>query len=97
MFAFVSQVYDLDGTFTDEVQVTQLYKDTFDRFKNDNPDFSGAKIIFAPLRRVDTATMTKYLELASQLKVIHTDIACFYDNTVYKRIFFYCTNFTNFL
>ncbi len=57
--------------------MTQLYKDTFDRFKNDNPDFSGAKIIFAPLRRVDTATMTKYLELASQLKVIHTDIACF--------------------
>ena len=54
----------------DEVQVTQLYKDTFDRFKNDNPDFSGAKIIFAPLRRADNATMTKYVELASQLKVI---------------------------
>ncbi|XP_046633140.1 adenosine deaminase 2-like [Daphnia pulicaria] len=72
-------VYDLDGTFTDEVQVTQLYKDTFDRFKSDNPDFSGAKIIFAPLRRVDTATMTKYLQLASQLKVQFPDVVAGFD------------------
>ncbi len=64
------KVYDVDGTTMDEVQVTQLYKDTFDRFKTDHPDFSGAKIIFAPLRRIDNATMTKYLKLASKLKVV---------------------------
>ena len=63
------QVYNLDGTMLTPVQVTQLYKDTFDRFKTDYPDFSGAKIIFAPLRRVDNATMTSYVQLASQLKV----------------------------
>ena len=57
------------------VQVTQLskdtilYKDKFDRFKTDHPDFSGAKIIFAARRRVDNATMASYVQLASQLKV----------------------------
>ena len=49
----------------------QLYKDTFDRFKNDHPDFSGAKIIYAPVRRVDNVTVAKYVSLASQLKVVH--------------------------
>nr|CAH0104793.1 unnamed protein product [Daphnia galeata] len=73
------QVYNLDGTLMDEVQVTQLYKDTFDRFKNDNPDFSGAKIIFAPLRRADSATMTKYVELASQLKAQFPDVVAGFD------------------
>jgi hypothetical protein len=68
--------------------VTQLYKDTFDRFKSDNPDFSGAKIIFAPLRRVDNATMTRYVELASQLKVIHPiQLKLVFMITVYNRIF----------
>ena len=64
-----AQVYNLDGSFLTQVQVIQLYKDTFDRFKTDYPDFTGAKIIFAPLRRVDNATMTSYVQLASQLKV----------------------------
>jgi hypothetical protein len=31
--------------------------------------------------------MTKYLQLASQLKVIHTDIACILLQLIYIRIF----------
>lgn len=43
------QVYFLNGTLLDEFQVTELYKTVFDSFKSDHPDFSGAKIIFAPI------------------------------------------------
>ncbi|KZS10612.1 Adenosine deaminase-related growth factor C [Daphnia magna] len=73
------QVYNLDGTLLDEAQVTQLYKDTFDRFRNDHPDFTGAKIIFAPLRRADNATMSRYVELASQLKAQFPDVVAGFD------------------
>lgn len=75
------KVYDLDGTFLDEVQVTQLYKNVFDQFRSDHPDFSGAKIIFAPLRRADDATMTRYVELASQLRV-----SCNFESLKYINI-----------
>ncbi len=59
----------LNGTLLNEFQVVGLYKQAFDQFKQDHPDFGGAKIIYAPLRRVDNATMDRIISLASQLKV----------------------------
>lgn len=56
------------------MQVVQLYKETFDRFQNDHPDFTGAKIIFAPVRRMNRDKMSKYLELAIQLMVFNMQI-----------------------
>ena len=53
----------------DEIQVTELYQQVFDKFKRDHQDFSGAKIIFAPLRRTDNDTIARYVSLASRLKV----------------------------
>lgn len=63
------KVYYLNGTLLDKIQVAQLYKETFDRFRNDHPDFSGAKIIFSPVRRINNQTLSKHLELAIQLTV----------------------------
>ena len=63
------KVYELNGTVLDEFQVTALYRDVFEQFGLDHPDFSGAKIIYAPLRRVDSSAMARYISLASELKV----------------------------
>lgn len=52
-----------------ELQVVDLYKQVFDQFLEDHPDYTGTKIIFAPLRRVDNNTMDHFIQLASELKV----------------------------
>ena len=49
--------------------MVSLYKSVFDQFSQAYPDFGGAKIIFAPLRRVDNATMDSFIALVSQLRV----------------------------
>jgi adenosine deaminase CECR1 len=67
---FFFKVYVLNGTTLDPFQVVALYEEAFDRFTRDHPDFGGAKIIYAPVRRVDNDTMDRYMALASQLKVV---------------------------
>ena len=53
----------------DEFQVTALYSEIFEKFGRDYPDFSGAKIIYAPHRRANAAEITGYISLVSELKV----------------------------
>ena len=60
----------LNGTTLDKFQVVALYQEAFDRFTRHHPDFGGAKIIYAPVRRVDNDTMDRYISLAWQLKVV---------------------------
>ena len=72
-------VYYLNGTVLDELGVAGLYKATFDKFKLDHPDFTGAKIIFAPLRRVDNGTMARYLSVAGELVARYPDIVAGFD------------------
>jgi len=62
------QVYELNGTVLDEFQVTALYSEIFEKFGRDYPDFSGAKIIYAPHRRANAAEITGYISLVSELK-----------------------------
>ena len=73
------EVYYLNGTVLDELGVAGLYKSTFDKFKLDHPTFTGAKIIFAPLRRVDNATMARYLSVAAQLQARYPDHVAGFD------------------
>lgn len=51
------------------MQVMSLYQETFDHFRQNHPNFSGAKIIYAPIRRIDNSTLSEYISLAHQLKV----------------------------
>lgn len=46
-----------------------VYQKTYQRFKKDYPDFIGSKMIYAPIRNVDNHTISKYIELAIELKV----------------------------
>lgn len=63
----------------DEIQVVSLYKSVFDQFSQAYPDFGGAKIIFAPLRRVDNATMDSFIALVSQLRIEFPDTVAGFD------------------
>ncbi|XP_059615767.1 adenosine deaminase 2 [Phlebotomus argentipes] len=46
-------LYDLDGHIYNEEEILQIYQDATREFKQDNPTFIGAKIIYAPVRVVD--------------------------------------------
>ncbi|XP_013184044.2 adenosine deaminase 2-like [Amyelois transitella] len=62
------ELYDLYGNKYDAIATAQSYKDVLDRFMNDYPDFYGAKLIYAPLRLVDRATIRGKLEIAKEIK-----------------------------
>lgn len=62
------QLYELDGTVHEQLVTAKCYKKAFNRFVADYPDFTGAKIIFAPFRRVDRKTLDDYIVLTRQIK-----------------------------
>ncbi|XP_023942041.2 adenosine deaminase 2-A-like [Bicyclus anynana] len=61
-------LYELDGTVYDPIITAKSYKKTFDRFKKDHPDFLGAKLIYAPSRRIDRDKLDEYLRTARAIK-----------------------------
>lgn len=62
------QLYDLDGKVYDTVETAVSYKETVDMFVSDYPDFYGAKLIYAPLRKVDSKTVKEYIKIALDIK-----------------------------
>ncbi|XP_055376937.1 adenosine deaminase 2-like [Condylostylus longicornis] len=62
------KLYDLDGNEHDQMNTLEIYNKTLERFKLDYPDFSGAKFIFAPYRRVDNETFNNYMESVKKFK-----------------------------
>lgn len=72
MYAEVRSVlpplYELDGKNFSQIITAKSYHKVINRFKKDYPDFFGAKIIYAPIRKVERETLETYLELAKQIK-----------------------------
>lgn len=63
------QLYDLDNTVYDEVDVVQIYYDVTERYKKENPKFIGAKIIYAPLRFASDEGFLHYVDVCKRLVV----------------------------
>ncbi|XP_013184067.2 adenosine deaminase 2 [Amyelois transitella] len=61
-------LYELDGTEYDQTVTAKAYKKATTKFVNDYPEFVGAKLIYAPPRKVDKATLTNYLDTARKIK-----------------------------
>lgn len=61
-------LYELDGKSYDPLITAKSYHKVIKRFKKDYPDFFGAKLIYAPSRKVDRKTIDTYIELARQIK-----------------------------
>ncbi|KAK3875288.1 hypothetical protein Pcinc_019823 [Petrolisthes cinctipes] len=53
----------IDGTLLTPDETLTVYQDTITRFVQDHPeDFLGARYIYAPMRRIDNATMNGYVD-----------------------------------
>ncbi|XP_046964006.1 adenosine deaminase 2-like [Vanessa cardui] len=72
-------LYDLDGNEYDAIDTAASYKKVLDTFLEDYPDFFGAKLIYAPLRFVDSKTVKDYLKIAKKLKKKFPDFLAGFD------------------
>ncbi|CAG9791553.1 unnamed protein product [Diatraea saccharalis] len=61
-------LYDLNGEVYDSIATAESYKKVVDQFVKDYPDFYGAKLIYAPMRLVDAATVKEYIKIAKEIK-----------------------------
>lgn len=73
------QLYDLDGRTYSERELVTIYRNTTERFKQDHPDFIGAKVIYAPLRAVDRATAARYVATMTELHNEFPDFVAGFD------------------
>uniref|UniRef100_A0A0C9RRA6 Adenosine deaminase n=1 Tax=Fopius arisanus TaxID=64838 RepID=A0A0C9RRA6_9HYME len=64
-------VYELDGREYSPPDVVRIYKNVTRRFKEDHPDFIGAKIIYAPLRTMTESEIGNFIDEAVNLKRIY--------------------------
>lgn len=66
--SILPNLYELDGTVYDKMITAKAYRKTINRFMRDYPDFIGAKLIFAPSRKVDRNVLDQYIQTARQIK-----------------------------
>ncbi|CAH1640991.1 unnamed protein product [Spodoptera littoralis] len=78
-------LYDLAGNVYDSVDTAKSYKRVTEKFKKDYPDFFGAKLIYAPLKLVDRATVKNYIKIAKEIHELMPDFLAGFD-LVGKRI-----------
>lgn len=72
-------LYELDGKHFSPIVTAKSYQKVIKRFKKDYPDFLGAKLIYAPIRKVERETLDTYLELSRQIKKEIPDIFAGFD------------------
>ncbi|CAH2052297.1 unnamed protein product, partial [Iphiclides podalirius] len=72
-------LYDLQGNVFDSIATAESYKTVLDIFMKDFPDFYGAKLIYAPLRQVDSKTVKEYLRTAKLIKKQMPDFLAGFD------------------
>ena len=57
----------MEGNIYGPIETTQMYVDVLAEFKAENPEFIGAKFIYAPIKRVDMKTFRKYRPIIESL------------------------------
>lgn len=72
-------VYDLNGNYLSKVEIVQTYTNVLNEFVKRNPDFIGAKFIYAPLRLVNPYNITDYRETFIELKKNFPDFIAGFD------------------
>uniref|UniRef100_A0A1I8PKD4 Adenosine deaminase n=1 Tax=Stomoxys calcitrans TaxID=35570 RepID=A0A1I8PKD4_STOCA len=72
-------LYDLDGNKYTEMDTVDIYKQTLDKFMAANPGFIGSKLIYAPLRNVDDATMEHFVRTCIEIKKKYPDFLAGFD------------------
>ncbi|XP_045503466.1 adenosine deaminase 2-like [Colias croceus] len=72
-------LYDIDGKVYDELETARSYKKVVEKFMEDYPGFFGAKLIYAPLRSVDSRRVNGYIKIAKKLKDEFPDFLAGFD------------------
>ncbi|XP_038214430.1 adenosine deaminase 2-like [Zerene cesonia] len=73
------KLYDIDGNVFDELETVRSYKKVLESFMEDYPDFFGAKLIYAPLRSVDSNRVNGYIKIAKKIKEEFPDFLAGFD------------------
>ncbi|XP_024137960.1 adenosine deaminase 2-A [Oryzias melastigma] len=77
--ALLPEVYELDGSAHDRAWTLKTYRDVTEQFKNQHPDFFGARIIFTVNRGVNLSVMTEVVEEAMKLQRSFPDTLAGFD------------------
>lgn len=72
-------LYDLEGNVYDSVATAESYKRVTEKFMSDYPDFFGAKLIYAPMKRVNKATLQEYIKIAMKIHTLMPDFLAGFD------------------
>lgn len=62
-----TKLYDLDGKEYSEADIIDLYIETVNEFKRENPLFIGSKIIYAPAKLESNESVLYYFETVRKL------------------------------
>lgn len=77
--SILPNLYDLDGTVYSPIITAKTYNKVIKKFKREYPDFFGAKLIYAPSRKIERIQLDKYLNLARTLKADMPDLFAGFD------------------
>ncbi|KAG8227183.1 hypothetical protein J437_LFUL003389 [Ladona fulva] len=72
-------LYDLEGNFYKDTDVLSLYIELTNDFKGKNPDFFGARYIYAAHRLIDNATFMEDLDKAREYSKLYPDFLAGFD------------------
>lgn len=72
-------LYDLNGIKYKPEDVVGVYETLTRRFKEDHPDFVGAKLIYAPARSVDRKGVEYYIKTLKKLKKMYPNFVAGFD------------------
>ncbi|XP_050552699.1 adenosine deaminase AGSA-like isoform X2 [Spodoptera frugiperda] len=72
-------LYDLEGITYSSVDTAKIYERLTEKFKNDYPDFFGAKLIYAPERSIDRETLRNYIKIAKEIHELMPDFLAGFD------------------
>ncbi|XP_057319607.1 adenosine deaminase 2-like [Microplitis mediator] len=75
-------LYELNRTQYEMMDVLRIYNEVAERFKNDHPDFIGAKVIFSPINIINTTSLSKmheYINKTIEMKTKFPDFFAGFD------------------
>ncbi|XP_015127309.1 adenosine deaminase 2 isoform X1 [Diachasma alloeum] len=75
----VPKLYDLDGRKYSDIEVVGIFEKVTQRFKNDYPDFIGAKIIYTKGRMLSDAKVHSFMDKVVELKRAYPDFIAGFD------------------
>ncbi|XP_068163192.1 adenosine deaminase 2-A [Antennarius striatus] len=75
----LSQTYELDGTVNDKSWFIKMFQEVTDKFKEDHPDFLGARIIFSVNRAQSLNEVKAAVKEAIQLQKDYPDVIAGFD------------------